>query len=75
MWDMLELTQASQVAKAELLVNAERVDPIEAAVDRVLDEVGPYSITCVVCLTFLGETYLCSGGTAPAFLRLHPCVM
>jgi hypothetical protein len=36
MWTMLELTKASQVANAELLVNAELIgpNPIEAAVDR-----------------------------------------
>ena len=63
---MLELTKASQVANAELFVNAELVgpNPIEAAVDRGHDEVGPYSISCVCVLNMhlLAETYLCSGG-------------
>jgi hypothetical protein len=50
---MLELTKASQVANAELFVNAELVgpNPIEAAVDRGHDEVGSYSISFAVCLT------------------------
>jgi hypothetical protein len=53
MWTMLELTKASQVANAELIGQnpIEVAVAIEAAVDRVHDEVWPYSTSCAVCLT------------------------